>query len=58
MAQNLEGVGDDSAWMVVFACTSVSQALHTSAGSLTASLIDSHLTRLGTIFRCRESPRR
>ncbi|KAJ8594511.1 hypothetical protein M405DRAFT_808946 [Rhizopogon salebrosus TDB-379] len=44
MAQNLAGVEDDSAWMVVFACKSVSQALHTSAGSLIASLIDSHLT--------------
>ncbi|OAX32581.1 hypothetical protein K503DRAFT_870071, partial [Rhizopogon vinicolor AM-OR11-026] len=44
MVQNLEGVEDASAWMVVFACKSVSQTLHTSAGSLISSLIDCHLT--------------
>ncbi|KAG0701153.1 armadillo-type protein [Suillus ampliporus] len=44
MAKNLEGVEDASAWMIVFACKSVSQTLHTSAGSLMTSLIDCHLT--------------
>ncbi|KAG1818154.1 armadillo-type protein [Suillus subaureus] len=44
MAQNLEGVEDASAWMMIFACKSVSQTLHTSAGSSMASLIDCHLT--------------
>ncbi|KAG1774596.1 hypothetical protein EV702DRAFT_1123142 [Suillus placidus] len=44
MTQNLEGVEDASAWMMIFACKSVSQTLHTSAGSLMASLIDCHLT--------------
>ncbi|KAG1882502.1 armadillo-type protein [Suillus subluteus] len=44
MAQNLEGVEDASAWMMIFACKSVSQTLHTSAGSSMAFLIDCHLT--------------
>ncbi|KAG1788657.1 armadillo-type protein [Suillus plorans] len=44
MAKNLEGVEDASAWMMIFACKSVSQTLHTSAGSSIASLIDCHLT--------------
>ncbi|KAJ8581800.1 hypothetical protein M405DRAFT_831762 [Rhizopogon salebrosus TDB-379] len=44
MAQNLEGVEDASAWIVVFACEYISQTLHTSAGSLITSLIDCHLT--------------
>ncbi|KAG2752966.1 hypothetical protein P692DRAFT_201706512, partial [Suillus brevipes Sb2] len=44
MAQNLEGVEDASAWMVIFACKSVSQTLHTSAASSMASLIECHLT--------------
>ncbi|KAG2158692.1 armadillo-type protein [Suillus bovinus] len=44
MAKNLEGVEDASAWMMVFACKSVSQTLHTSAGSSIASLVDCHLT--------------
>ncbi|KAG1831616.1 armadillo-type protein [Suillus variegatus] len=44
MAKNLEGVEDASAWMMIFACKSISQTLHTSAGSSIASLIDCHLT--------------
>ncbi|KAG1734522.1 armadillo-type protein [Suillus lakei] len=44
MAKNLEGVEDASAWMMIFACKSVSQTLHTSAGSSMVSLIDCHLT--------------
>ncbi|KAG1731833.1 armadillo-type protein [Suillus paluster] len=44
MAKNPEGVEDASAWMIVFACKSISQTLHTSAGSLMATLIDCHLT--------------
>ncbi|KAG2048035.1 hypothetical protein BDR06DRAFT_943462 [Suillus hirtellus] len=44
MAENLEGVEDASAWMMIFACKSISQTLHTSAGSSIASLIDCHLT--------------
>ncbi|KAJ8582182.1 hypothetical protein M405DRAFT_922040 [Rhizopogon salebrosus TDB-379] len=44
MAQNLESAEDASAWMVVFACKSVFQILHTSAAPLIASLIDCHLT--------------
>ncbi|KAG2102831.1 armadillo-type protein [Suillus discolor] len=44
MAKNLEGVEDASAWMMIFACKSISQSLHTSAGSSIASLIDCHLT--------------
>ncbi|KAG1832880.1 armadillo-type protein [Suillus subalutaceus] len=44
MAQNLEGVEDASAWMMIFACKSVSQTLHTSAGSSMAFLINCHLT--------------
>ncbi|KAJ8593574.1 hypothetical protein M405DRAFT_810794, partial [Rhizopogon salebrosus TDB-379] len=41
---NLESAEDASTWMVVFACKSVSQTLHTSAAPLIASLIDCHLT--------------
>ncbi|KAG1892884.1 uncharacterized protein F5891DRAFT_1209517 [Suillus fuscotomentosus] len=44
MAKNLEGIEDASTWMMIFACKSISQTLHTSAGSSIASLIDCHLT--------------
>ncbi|KAG2115669.1 armadillo-type protein [Suillus cothurnatus] len=44
VARERAGVEDASAWMMIFACKSVSQTLHTSAGSSMASLIDCHLT--------------
>ncbi|KAJ8583235.1 hypothetical protein M405DRAFT_829083 [Rhizopogon salebrosus TDB-379] len=37
MAQNLEGVEDASVWIVVFACESVSQTMHTLPPSSTAT---------------------
>ncbi|KAG2052972.1 hypothetical protein BDR06DRAFT_982935 [Suillus hirtellus] len=57
MAKNLEGVEDASTWMMIFACKSISQTLHTSTGSLIASLIDCHLTSdrpelLYTLLQC------
>ncbi|KIJ13504.1 hypothetical protein PAXINDRAFT_100613 [Paxillus involutus ATCC 200175] len=44
MANNLDGVEDASAWMLIFACKSVSQTVHTTAPSLVAPVIDCYLT--------------
>ncbi|KIJ63496.1 hypothetical protein HYDPIDRAFT_133895 [Hydnomerulius pinastri MD-312] len=44
MANNLDGVEDASAWMLVFACKSVSQTVHTTSPSLIAPVIDHYLS--------------
>ncbi|KAF9222298.1 hypothetical protein BS17DRAFT_735750 [Gyrodon lividus] len=44
MANNLDGVEDASAWMLIFACKSVSQTVHTTSPSLIAPVIDCYLT--------------
>ncbi|KAI0045527.1 hypothetical protein FA95DRAFT_1561038 [Auriscalpium vulgare] len=43
MAADLEGVEDACAWVVVFACKSVSQTLHTAAPSIVGPLVKYHL---------------
>ncbi|PPQ84329.1 hypothetical protein CVT26_011486, partial [Gymnopilus dilepis] len=40
---NLEVIGDASAWVVVYACKSVSQTLHTCAPSILAPILRYHL---------------
>ncbi|KAH7929562.1 hypothetical protein BV22DRAFT_1191955 [Leucogyrophana mollusca] len=43
MAESIDEVEDATAWMVVFACKSVSQTLHTTTASVMAPLIDFYL---------------
>lgn len=40
ISRDLEGIQDTSAWMIVSACKSVSQTLHTSSTPIFASLLD------------------
>ncbi|KAG6382181.1 armadillo-type protein [Boletus reticuloceps] len=44
MANNLDGVESASAWMLVFACKSVSSTLHTTSSSIMGPAIDCYLT--------------
>ncbi|KAG9309435.1 hypothetical protein JVU11DRAFT_10689 [Chiua virens] len=44
MANNLDGVEIASAWMLIFACKSVSSTLHTTSSSIIRPLIDCYLT--------------
>lgn len=44
LAKNLEGIEDASAWVIVFACKSVSQTLHTATTSIFAPLLAYHMT--------------
>ncbi|KAF9461848.1 hypothetical protein BDZ94DRAFT_790553 [Collybia nuda] len=43
LAEKAEGVEDASAWVIVFACKSVSQTLHTATSSIMAPLLKAHL---------------
>ncbi|KAL4079019.1 armadillo-type protein [Scleroderma citrinum] len=43
MAMNLTGVEDATTWMLIFACKSIAQSLHTTSASLVAPLIDDYL---------------
>ncbi|KAH7909651.1 armadillo-type protein [Hygrophoropsis aurantiaca] len=43
MAESVDEVEDASAWMIVFACKSVSQTLHTTTPTVMAPLIDFYL---------------
>lgn len=44
MATELKGVEDASAWMLVFACKSVSHTLHTSSSSILAPVLEHYLS--------------
>ncbi|KAG6335501.1 hypothetical protein ID866_3590 [Astraeus odoratus] len=44
MAIDLMGIEDASAWMLILACKSVSQTLHTTSVSLIAPLVDHYLS--------------
>ncbi|KAG5642515.1 hypothetical protein DXG03_002616 [Asterophora parasitica] len=44
LAEDAEGIEDASAWVVVFACKSVSQTLHTATSSIFTPLLTYHLS--------------
>ncbi|KAF8058583.1 hypothetical protein FPV67DRAFT_1428362 [Lyophyllum atratum] len=44
LAEGAEGIEDASAWVIVFACKSVSQTLHTATPSIIAPLLSYHLS--------------